>query len=1252
MRSIYREGAAMCLLLLGSACSVSPSEQSLDVRATGSPLVSCDGAQTRCPLPIDSFATYADADSAWIADVDIRGMLRVFHPALVSKSERGAGARIDVRVPAAWRTPMLRLYTTDNYHAATHGPVQNFVGHRFRQIIANEGAANEKLLFSVDVSASDEAVHPPPVEVGLAEFSGQSITLTFRLFDQVASDTFLPEDVWFHPEQPDGQTSTLTEPPRFWILGFFADAVLVDASAPGDYEPGVRPHDREFARAENVHPRGESPREPLVRLRVESPVTIPPAYPLTFTVPFPTGALADTEPLQLRLQNVAGERRWISTRALGYWPDPEGRWSVRVARLTMVPSTDIASGTEYALEYGQAPNSFGELVDYRMEAGAHVLDNHQLRVVSGSDPSVLVGSVSWSSTDGASPLLRDLKLSSACSGLGDQGLSAEVTRRAVRSGPYEDDSPIVNGAPEVVLEAEGILRLAGARVGRFTHRVYVVAGARTLRTELMTSWEVEKPPITKISLCATTPAVAESAAGTVGGAVLHSSSGSLRVSQDRLDHFSASGASVSEGGRLSGWIAAAGPWGEVQASTWRFAEQAPQTLSTSTQNLVLDVFDGAVATSEELDTSYLPNVGEGKRHDVTFTFSRAPQPDQLRMALGELANRPPFLFDRGWWSRTGAFAVVDEDWGSKQPALASWVERNYSPDRPERTFPEGRVGWGLREFGDHSISFSDPDDGNVYKDVWSNGYWENVQGPLHWALGYGNLAWRERAIDNARHISQVGSLRLLPSQAGEPDANHGAITVLQQDQAARLNWSRNENDFAWSAFQVGQSLIVDHWLTGDPESRSAALNNADFLIRRKLPGITHDVSNEPRNAARPMLTLLRAWETTRNEEYRAAAQAYLDNFSAAPDSECDYRRGAQILDVTNYTTVTSGLSAMYAMNAYDYYRETGYDHAARIVLAIADAVYAEAMPAYPTHPETLGDIIFYSRYARTEHYFPQIAILFYQAYDLSRDPRFLAAARATADRYTRFCSDPVLGHGCQTWYNFGWLDPYLGGWMREYPSPESQVTRASQFPDPVNLCSCSPHATCMGGNGESRCGPCEEGYAGDGLSCSTIISRRPGASANASSAMFNSDAWRAIDGNSYGGWSGSGQSSPDNTLYLSDNGDLSPWWELSFDEPQAIEQIIVHNRTDCCSDRLDDYYVCWSDGPFPAVASIESYAAEPGAHCQHIVRSHSALSEPDRVEVGEDSGQFTHIRIQLPQGKAYLQLAEVEVTRCEDDYCP
>ena len=110
--------------------------------------------------------------------------------------------------------------------------------------------------------------------------------------------------------------------------------------------------------------------------------------------------------------------------------------------------------------------------------------------------------------------------------------------------------------------------------------------------------------------------------------------------------------------------------------------------------------------------------------------------------------------------------------------------------------------------------------------------------------------------------------------------------------------------------------------------------------------------------------------------------------------------------------------------------------------------------------------------------------------------------------------------------------------------------------------------------------------------------------------------------------------------------EAQPWWEVDLGGLSNIQQVKIYNRTDCCFDRLRDFYILSSSTPFAANASLDQLLADPNV-------SSSFISGPATIEnIYNYSAEARYVRIQL-SGSGLLHIAEVEVWGCtsENDPC-
>jgi hypothetical protein len=95
------------------------------------------------------------------------------------------------------------------------------------------------------------------------------------------------------------------------------------------------------------------------------------------------------------------------------------------------------------------------------------------------------------------------------------------------------------------------------------------------------------------------------------------------------------------------------------------------------------------------------------------------------------------------------------------------------------------------------------------------------------------------------------------------------------------------------------------------------------------------------------------------------------------------------------------------------------------------------------------------------------------------------------------------------------------------------------------------------------------------------------------------------------------------------------WWQVDLGESHSIPWVNVWNRTDCCPERLGNFYVFVSDAPFTST-DLSATFNQPGVSSYHVA---SQAGSPSVVAVGR-TGRY--VRVQL-LGTNFLSLAEVEV---------
>jgi hypothetical protein len=103
------------------------------------------------------------------------------------------------------------------------------------------------------------------------------------------------------------------------------------------------------------------------------------------------------------------------------------------------------------------------------------------------------------------------------------------------------------------------------------------------------------------------------------------------------------------------------------------------------------------------------------------------------------------------------------------------------------------------------------------------------------------------------------------------------------------------------------------------------------------------------------------------------------------------------------------------------------------------------------------------------------------------------------------------------------------------------------------------------------------------------------------------------------------------------NADANAWWEVDLGASVPIGSITIWNRTDCCRERLEDFWVFVSGAPFRPTDTPATLKSRAG-----IWSSHQAAAPDPSVRITPSAAAGRYIRVQLG-GTNYLSIAEVQV---------
>jgi alpha-L-fucosidase len=124
---------------------------------------------------------------------------------------------------------------------------------------------------------------------------------------------------------------------------------------------------------------------------------------------------------------------------------------------------------------------------------------------------------------------------------------------------------------------------------------------------------------------------------------------------------------------------------------------------------------------------------------------------------------------------------------------------------------------------------------------------------------------------------------------------------------------------------------------------------------------------------------------------------------------------------------------------------------------------------------------------------------------------------------------------------------------------------------------------------------------------------------------------RAVDGNTGGSFDG------DNSTSHTAEPSNEAWWQVDLGGRFKIGSIEIWNRSDCCTQRLSNYWVLVSDQPI-TTDSLAEARSTPGVIAVH---QPGVAGRPTTLDLGAKTGR--HVRVQLESTSDPLSLAEVVV---------
>jgi alpha-L-fucosidase len=123
---------------------------------------------------------------------------------------------------------------------------------------------------------------------------------------------------------------------------------------------------------------------------------------------------------------------------------------------------------------------------------------------------------------------------------------------------------------------------------------------------------------------------------------------------------------------------------------------------------------------------------------------------------------------------------------------------------------------------------------------------------------------------------------------------------------------------------------------------------------------------------------------------------------------------------------------------------------------------------------------------------------------------------------------------------------------------------------------------------------------------------------------------RAVDGDTNGNYSAG-------SVTHTAEPEHEAWWQVDLESAVAIDEIEIWNRTDCCANRLSNYWVIVSESPIEG-DSLEVARTAPGVAA---VFESGQAGRPTRLQLDGVTGRY--VRVQLESESNPLSLAEVVI---------
>ncbi len=859
-------------------------------------------------------------NNPFAAQQDIRNLLAIHHPWAPSQAGGFASWETTATVPSGWRPgrPLfVSFYQSDNYsgHFIEHAwmGAQVFIGHRFKQLLVNGQIVWDQDVADEEFSGSHEkwftgepcrSGHLDPYRVvDISKHVKDKITLTFRVFDKVASTTKLPGDAY-------KRFSWSAFDPAVAIKNFQTSVYFGDVALSLNDRP-VRPRERVVS-AKRTRVRASAIPRSGIPLELTATAPLPSlGYPVRCGVPLPKGSLKRGAAVALR--DPTGAPLPVVITELSHWPDGTVRW-------ILCEFVAQAKG-RYRLVPGATSPRPRRAVRVAERKGATTLSNGSLTLTLG--PNVGTGAWECISRDAGGLDVGALDFSVKLNRVGWRDHFTARRQRIV----IERSDPLL-----AVVRVEGeMLDEKKQRFGSWRARIQIWAGLPyilldwTLVNEseqamaMLLDWSARLalPDLQGASVdfgpfekgfddddLAMRGVGHKGTVEKVRAIPLHKDS-ELSVRQERADQgrIYRNTSWVATTQQAAGFVNVQHPSGGVAGAMRWFAEEFPKGMVVRPNLLALATLaenEDALAWSHDR-----PFVRMGRGEAKRQTFGLYLHDGKLSAAEAERFNAcvqdAPRLFDRSWFISSGALET-----GPRRDAkkLRGWA-KTVTPIIERTGIGAPRL--GHREYWDTA---------------WSNDYRGRTHQGLIQYVETADPRWLRYFDAACTHNRDVDIIHFCPEHPDWVGANH----------------SFGEDHTSCGPMgNIGSNCdgMLDHYLmTGDPDSFQAARGLAERLLSCQV------WSRCARETGWPLSQLVRWYDQTHDPRFLRKAKEFMTAIYAYVES----RRGvfAEQHGAWNYRGITGFMTGYLAFGVIRYHQLTGDPKVLTLLGKLAFGLFAES----------------------------------------------------------------------------------------------------------------------------------------------------------------------------------------------------------------------------------------------------------------------------------------------------------------------